>query len=251
MHATRIFKTTAAALLVIAAWPAQAGLVTVLPTSSLNANAILDFSEDAINLLDTAAITRTALGTTTEIGTGGGHFNLPITSATTELNISGSTSSIKAIAGSSMGAALDLNRGSGKDLIIGNFTLDFVHNRVIGDTWANGVYSRIDIYTFNYSEALKVSTSGGLKLTAKVDHLTLTDAAVESFASALKLPSVLKDLLATVDYGSIAVDISPTLRIPHDVSGKPYVPPPVPEPSTYLLMGVGLLAAAKVARKSA
>ena len=248
MQVTHTFKLGAAALLVAAALPASA-LTTTLNTTWLAANARLDFSADAASALDTAGISRTARGTTTAIGTSGNSFNLPVTSTTIDIGLF--PPALTPVSGASMGAALELNRGAGKDLIIGNMTIDFKSKVIKADAWSNGVKSSLDVYNFNIAQGLQLSLNGGLSLKEKLDHLTLTSTAVDTFAAALKLPNVTKSLLAGLDYGTINIDIGVALRSGGPVSGKAYTPPPVPEPSTYALMGLGLVAAAYVARRKA
>ena len=248
MQVTRTFKLGVASLLVAAAWPASAGLVTTINTSALEANARLDFSTDAVQAMNGVGISRTALGTTKAIGTGGVSFNMPVTSATTDLNLL--PPSLTAVAGSSMGAALGLTSGS-NSLILGNFNLDFKNKVVKADAWSNGVKSSLNVYTFNIAQGLTLSTTGGLSLHEVIDHLTLTSAAADTFASALNISPILKPALTMLNYGSITIDIKPALRSRGPVSGKAYTPPPVPEPSTYALMGLGLVAAAYVARRKA
>ena len=224
-------------------------LTTTLPTSALNANGTLTFSADAVNVLNTVNVNRTALGTTTAVGTTGSVFVLPVTSATTAISIW--PPSITATSGTAMGSAIGFDRGPGNSLIFGNARLDLSAGKVYADVWQNGVKSYLNIFDFHVAQGLTLSLNGGLNLKEKLDHLTLTTDGVNAFTSALHVPNALKGFLASIDdFGSIDINISPTLRTPlGSVSGKAYNPPPVPEPATYVLTTLGLIAAAVCAAR--
>lgn len=244
MQAKHLFKLSAAALLVAAALPASAFNLT-LPTSALQANAVLAFSTDSVQAMNGVGITRTALGTTSQIGTGGTTFNLPVTSAS--VNIGLFPPSLTATSGQSQGAALGLSLGS-NSVTLANFAIDFNKKTITADSWVNGLNkSTLAVYTFNIAQGLTISMSGGLHLHESLNHLTLTTAGADKIANGLNINPYLRPALTMLDYGTINIDIVPALR--SGVSGKPYTPPPVPEPSTYALVGLGLVVAAKVARR--
>lgn len=246
MQAKSLFKLSAASLLVAAALPASA-LNLTLPTSALQANATLTFSSASVQALNGVGIKRSALGTSTALDSTGTAFNLPVTSASVAIGLF--PPSLTATSGQSMGAALGLTLGS-NTVTLGNMTIDFAKKTVSSDAWVNGTNkTNIAIYTFNIAQGLSISMNGGLHLTESLNHLTLTQAGADTIANGLNLNPYVRPALTMLDYGTININITPALRF--GVSGKAYTPPPVPEPSTYALIGLGLVAAGAVARRRA
>ena len=250
-----LFRSLASAALCLSSCaPAMALSITLpkIPTAWLNANAYLNFSEDAISALDLAKVQVTALGSASDVANATYSYNLPITSVTARV---GFKPLVEPVAGEVMGAALDLSRGQGKDLILGNFAINFTQKVISGDAWLNGIKSTLPIFTFEVDAPLSITLKGGLALTEQLNHLSLTDAAADSFVSALKIPPVLKSTLTSIDFGNIDIRINPSFRKPW-FNGKAFVPPvndmmlksaslmptsPVPEPSAVILMLLGLV----------
>lgn len=237
---TRMFKAGFAALLAASALPSFAlSLPVTLPTSFIQANATLQFSDDALGGLELGGITVTPRGTATDLGAGA--YNLPITSLTVDL------AAFKPTSGASKGAALDLTSTRGGSLSLANFTLDLKNNAVLADVTANGsTLTQSKVYSFDVLQPLKFNLKGGISLTETVGNLTLTKESADLFASALKLPRVVATVLAAVNFGTIEAKITPEIRW-----GGLSNAAPVPEPSTYALMGLGLAAAGFIARRRA
>lgn len=76
-----------------------------------------------------------------------------------------------------------------------------------------------------------------------MDNLTLTSQASDVFSAALNIPSYLQPVLSMINMGSIDAVVSPAIRW-GGINAAP-----VPEPSTYALMGLGLAAAGFFARR--
>lgn len=242
MQATRSFvKFGFAAVLAASALPSIAALSlpVTLPTSYIQADSKLQFSEDAIGGLELGGITVTPTGYTTDLGNGA--YNFPISSLTLDLL------AFKPTKGVAQGSGLTMTSTRGGSLSLANLTLDFKTNNVLADvTTTAGTQTQFKVYSFDLTKPLYLNTKGGLSLDLSVSHLTLTEEAATLFASALKLPPVVATILKAVDFGTIDNKIRPAIR--WDGLGAAA---PVPEPSTYALMGLGLAGVAFVARRRA
>lgn len=231
-------KAAALAAFALSSMSASAlSLPITIPTSNIQANATLQLSTGALEALTLIGASMTPAGTTTSLSADGSTFNLPVTSLTIDL------ASFKPTAGSSKGAALDIANAGGS-LRLANFVLDFKNEFVVGDiTVGSSVYKSVNIFSFDVASPLSLSLKGGISLTESVNHLFLTDASADIMAGALKVPSVFVEPLKQVDFGTISAKVTPAIRWGGVAAA------PVPEPSTYALMGLGLAAAGFIARR--
>lgn len=225
---------------------ASSASALVLDTSDNKANATLQLSTSAKNLLSNSAINLSARGNATS--SNGSTFVLPVT----EANISVGFFKLTPISGEAMGSAIAITKSGNTKLVgIGNFSLDFSNNTVYSDVFVNGQTTNMGLFTFNEKTDLKLglSLSGGLTLYNTLDNLKLTTAGKDTFASALNLSAGLADQFAALNWGTIQVNITSALRKP-PVSTTPFTAAMlVPEASTYAMMGLGLAGIGFVARR--
>ena len=238
----------------VAAWGAAAllsvgggaqALTTTLPTTYLDANSVFTFNADTLSVMSLFNTTVSGLGNTTQLSGPDLAFNLPVTEVTTQLGLL--PPSLTPVSGKAIGSALDIKAKNG-ELILANFVVDFKRNVLSADfTSAAGTLYNFDVYTFNVKDGLHLSTDGGLSMKMSLDQMYLTTDAQNRFASALKLPTFAKVALSTLDFGTLNININPSLRF--GVSDSPYRASMVPELPPVAMLTLGGLAMLAVVRR--
>ncbi|MFN3617524.1 MAG: PEP-CTERM sorting domain-containing protein [Aquabacterium sp.] len=235
-------KTMTATALLAGAGAAQAITMT-LPTTLIDAEATFNFSETASTLMGNMGVSVSALGNTVQ-GANGWSFMMPVTEVTLKASIF--PMGLTPLAGEAIGSSL-LIQGRKGALALSNFEMDFTRNIMKADlTTAAGTIKSSDIFSFNVAKGLHVSTTGGLSMDMSLTNMTLTSGAQDAFISALKLPSFMTATLPLLDFGTLDVEISPSLRF--GVSAKPFVTA-VPEASSVAMLALGLVGIALVSRR--
>jgi len=233
-----------------ASMSARAEIVTTLPTSSIEADTVFSFSSQAVRAMKLLDLSATAMGNATPYGTSGWAYNLPVTEVTTSLGLL--PPSLTPVSGRADGSALKI-AGADGGLVLANFALDFKRNVLSADfTSASGTVKGMDIYTFHVAEGLHLSTNGGLSMKMNMDQMFLTAGARAAFIDALYLPDFTDAVMAKLDFGTMAVNISPLLRTPvNDRLFKPTLAmaTPVPEAPSLAAMMLGLAGLAMVTRR--
>ncbi len=213
-----------------------------LNTSGLKANAVLTFSVAANGSTAAAGITFAALGNATRlpdlevIGSNGRPskvqvYNNPVTEA--EISI-GWDLKIHADAGSSVRSALRITNDYG-DVVLANFKLDFKKKQLIADlidTVSKTTIANAPIYDFIETVPQKIAFPNlVLNQSVTVGRLVLTPSAQDQLGDALQISEVLRTTLASLDWGTIAVEVTSYARKPA-VSNKRFtladVPPLAP-----------------------
>lgn len=215
-----------------------------LPTTNINADSTFAFSTDSYDMMSALGIGVSGLGNATKLAGAGWSFDMPVTEVSVDLGLF----KLSPVAGEAMGSALGFTRKNADGFVLANFGLDFKRNVLQADfTTTSGTTKAIDVFNFQVAQDLKISMDGGLSLNMSLDNMMLTSGAQSRFASALKLESFAVAAMGMMDFGSIKVNIDPSLRF--DVSGKAFTASVVPEAPQVLMMMLGLVGLATVSHR--
>lgn len=242
-------RVAAVAIAAVGVTSSASALTMSLPTTFVKADSVFQLSELAVDALAASGSTISPLGNSFEVASATQAFDLPVTKV--DVSVGLFPPSLKPVSGEAMGSALLISRGT-RSMALANFEIDFAAEKVNADIIANGITTKgVSIYDFDVASPLTIGLSG-LTLTMKeqLNHLVLTPEALAAMASALNLNKVLQAPLKTLDFGTINIDIQGALRWP--VSDKPFTlanMPAVPEPTTWVMMALGLMGVACAARR--
>ena len=223
---------------------AAMALPITLPTTFIDAEARFSFNADTADLMTNMEIGVSALGNSVDDGSHWS-FMMPVTQVS--LNVSLFPPSLKPISGAASGSGL-LIYSPGGALSLANFGLDFKRNVLTADlgTVDGQITKSFDVFNFKVTEGLHLSTKGGLSMKMQLDEMMLTQQAQTAFTWSLALDEIAQSALPYLNFGSLAVDINPSLRF--GVSSKPLVSA-VPEASGLAMLAAGMLAMGAITRR--
>jgi hypothetical protein len=217
----------ASSIVAVAALGATSASALTLNTTGLKANAALVFSPDASGAMKAANVTYTNAGTATKLpdvdakdNKGNpikvGSFNLPVTKVDVSI---GSSLNIIPNYGLSNGAALRFATPNlGGDAILANFNVNFKTKTITADlidVFLKTTETAVPLYTFEEVKPQVVSLKG-LVLNEKnyLGKLVFTPTMVQKLGDALLIDTVLRASLATLDWGTINVEVTSFKRSP-------------------------------------
>lgn len=216
---------------------ASAGIT--LDTSGLKADATLQFLNAAYGPSTAAGISFGPLGNTVQLPDAMEldpfigmefpvpRFGMPVTKATISI---GWDLKITANNGQSSRSALNLKRGN-LQVVLANFSIDFDKKIVYADVFTNGQLTKAKstIYTFEVVEPQKISFKNlVLNQSVKIGTLKLTAESQDSLANGLGLQGPIRDTLATLDFGTIAVLVTSYKRTPSKANATPFTAADIP-----------------------
>jgi hypothetical protein len=155
-------------------------------------------------------------------------FGMPATKADISLAAVSGALPVRVNSGAASGSALMIESAeTGGKVILANFNIDFNKHLVYADIIdANTkVTSKSQpLYTFVDKEVGKAKLTG-LKLTvhSEIASLTFTPQAVTQMANSLGLGDIFVDLMASLDWGTIVVDVNMTKPRATKINAAAYV----------------------------
>ncbi len=223
---------------------AAMALPITIPTSFIDAEATFSFNSDTADLMSVLGIGVSALGNSVDDGS---HWNFAM--PVTQVSLDVSLFKLKPLSGAASGSGLLIyNTESGGALSLANFGLDFKRNVLTADlgTVDGKISKSFDVFNFSVTKGLHLSTSGGLSMQMQLDNMMLTQQAQTAFTWSLALDEIAQAGLPTLNFGSLGVDINPSLRF--GLSSKPLVSA-VPEASGLGMLAAGMLAIGAITRR--
>jgi hypothetical protein len=209
-------------LVAVATLGATSASALTLNTTGLKANAVLQFSVAAAGSTKAAGVTITNAGNATKLADATVDsskvpvFNLPVTKVDVSI---GSKLNIIPNYGLSTGAALRLGTPDlGGDAVLANFRVDFKTKIVSADlidVFEKTTKAAIPLYTFEEVKPQVVSLKG-LVLNQKnyLGKLVFVPSVIDPLGNALLIDPVLRTALATLDWGTINVEVTSFKRSP-------------------------------------
>jgi hypothetical protein len=284
-------KSIVAAAAFVAVGAASAATVTVSGTDTYKGftatgTGALTFSDTLVSALNTGKITVEAVGSVSSIdGTPGAYNAVAVTAPVNKLAIDNTNDQILTAYSSggarqtaadgtaiscktSAGVVYNCGNGvaTGGNVFVGNFTVDLVNKAIYGDVTGTGLalannitnskgtvvvaahgavtVNEIGIKLFDFTTITgPTALAGEGTYNTSFTGLALTTAGFTAISNGLGLYSIGKTALqgAAADFGQLDSVITVTKA----------ATPNVPEPSTYALMGLGLVGLSLVARRRA
>ena len=245
-------QKTLIATALLAALGAQAATVTVASGGSykglqLTGADTISFSTDLLGALDTGKVVLSPVNGTIGViqkDVDGFYTQADITAQLKSFDINDSTNRIVnaySVGGSNQAQPALKSVSSGGFVTIGDLWIDRTAKVVHGTlTGGNGVGTISDLIVWNIASIQGDSaiTAAG-SYTTTFSGLTVTTTAFDAIAKSLGLLTLGKSALSGVtDFGTITSHLTVTA-----------VTPPIPEPATYAMMGLGLIGVAVAARR--